>query len=124
MSIDAQDQLTRSPTPQRAAGVNSELVTLFNKRPGGQIVAIEMTRADAEHAISRWPFAWSTSPSSASFARWPWPARARPRRGGRTDELGQAPMNRVAILAALAPLALEMILLGVLLTLSVTDALT
>ena len=33
-------------------------------------------------------------------------------------------MNRVAILAALAPLALEMILLGVLLTLSVTDALT
>ena len=50
-----------------------ELVTLFNKRPGGQIVAIEMTRADAEHAISRWPFAWSTSPSPASFARWPWP---------------------------------------------------
>ena len=51
-------------------------------------------------------------------------ARAQPRRGGRTGELGQAPMKRVAILAALAPLALEMILLGVLLTISVTDALT
>ena len=50
-----------------------ELVTLFNKRPGGQIVAVEMTRTDADHALATWPFAWSTSSRPDSFAPWPWP---------------------------------------------------
>ena len=54
-----------------------ELVTLFNKQPGGQILAVEMTRADAEHALATWPFAWSTSSDPKSFARWPWPEMAR-----------------------------------------------
>lgn len=67
--------------------MNGELVTLYNKRPGGQIIAVEMTRADADHALSTWPFAWSTSSRPDSFA--PWPAMAR--RGKPCDPPSWAP---------------------------------
>ena len=49
------------------------LVTIYRKSANGRIEAIDVTPDEAEFSVARWPFAWSTSPSPTSFARWPWP---------------------------------------------------
>lgn len=49
------------------------VVTVFNRLANRKVEAIEMERDEAEFAVARWPFAWSTSPDPQSFAKWPWP---------------------------------------------------
>jgi hypothetical protein len=50
-----------------------ELVTVFRKSANRRIEAVDVSRDEAEHAVSRWPFAWSLTPDPKWFARWPWP---------------------------------------------------
>jgi hypothetical protein len=75
---------TRSAAPSRSlaegraningAAMADELVTIFLRRVGGKIEAVEMSPRDAELATARLPFSWSRSPDPKSFAPWPYPA--------------------------------------------------
>jgi hypothetical protein len=55
---------------------DARLITLYRKSPGGKIEPFEMPVHEAEFALSRFPFAWSTSSRPQSFDKWPWPGRA------------------------------------------------
>jgi hypothetical protein len=50
------------------------VIRMYRKQPGGQIDAIEMSVADAEFALARFPFAWSTWPGRAGKCEpYDWP---------------------------------------------------